>query len=146
MDKGVYLCLNKCMSEKRDYFEYVSQVLGVKSILNDLQESQVTQAVPLLIGVEAYASYNENENDLLLKMISALKIDQKNIKITDLEDIGNYQAHFYIYFTDERAQQNSTEDNLVQTHSPRFLLKHADFKKNAWNDLQKVITYFKQIN
>lgn len=146
MDKGLYVCLNKDMSEKNDYFEYVSQVLGVKSILNDLQATSSSEAVPLLIAVEGYSSYDDNEKDLLTKMISALKIDQKNIKVADLQNVVNYQAQFYIYFTDAQSEQNSTAPNLVQTHSPKFLLKNADYKKNAWNDLQKVIAYFKQSN
>lgn len=145
MDKGLYLCLNKGMSEKNDYFDYVSQVLGVKSILNDLQAT-VAKQTPLLIAVEGYSSYDNNEKDLLIKMISALKIDQKNIQVSDLSEASQYQAQFYVYFIDEQSQNNSTEDNLVQTYSPKYLLKNPDYKKNAWNDLQKVIAYFKHLN
>lgn len=134
--------MSESRSVKQDYIEYVSQVLGVKSILNDLQSSSTTQQVPLLVCIERYATYDQNEKELLFKMISALKIDQKNIVLIDLEDINNYQAQFYVYFIDQQQQKNSTEDNLVQTYSPRFLLKNSEFKKNAWNDLQKVIAFF----
>lgn len=145
MDKGLYLCLNRSMSEKNDYFDYVSQVLGVKSILNDLQASD-TKKTPLLIAVEGYLAYDDSEKDLLIKIISALKIEQKNIQVTDLSEVNQYQAEFFVYFTDNQNLINSTEDNLVQTYSPKYLLKNPDYKKNAWNDLQKVIAHFKQYN
>jgi hypothetical protein len=131
------------MSEKKDYFEYVSSVLGVKSILASLQDSASIEHVPLMIAVENYEGYSQAEKDLLSKMISALKIDLKKIKVIALKNSQNLTADFCVQFVDVKPEVSSTQNNLVTTHSPKFLLQNSDYKKDAWSDLQKVIAYFK---
>jgi hypothetical protein len=130
------------MSDKQNYFDYVENVLGVKSLLADLTKESTFHHTPILITIENYEQYSEAETDLLSKMISALKIDINKIKIVDNRNSKNFTADFYVHFVDVKPNFAKTEDKLVITHSPKFLLQNSEFKKIAWNDLQKVITYF----
>ena len=124
------------MSEKKDYFDYVENVLGVKSILLSPKQN-----IPLLIAVENYTDYSPDENELLQKMIAALKVDSKNISLVDLTEEGGFQPEFTLFLMIQPHDKQAAE-NSVTTFSPRALLKKAELKKNAWSDLQKVITYF----
>lgn len=133
------------MSEKKDYFDYVENVLGIKSILLNPTSVQESVKTPLLICVENYLNYTPEEKDLLAKMIGALKIDLQKIKVMPLDESVKCPSDFSVYFL-EKLDQITANENTVTTYSPRILLKNAEFKKNAWNDLQKVITYFKQSN
>lgn len=130
------------MSDKNDYFDFVSNVLGVKSILLSQSTENVLQVVPLLIAVENLNSYTDAENELLSKMIGALKIDQKLIRLVDLKEVSLYQPEFSIHFVEELNQNNVSLANQVMTYAPRSLLKHPEFKKQAWDEMQKAIVYF----
>jgi len=132
------------MSDKKDYFNYVVDVLGVKSILLNQDSFALLQAVPLLVSVENLKMYSLEENDLLVKMIGALKIDLQLIKVVDQKQRSLFQPEFTLYFQDNLDQNFTAELNVVQTYSPRFLLKNQQSKKRAWDDLQKVILYFSQ--
>ena len=128
------------MSEKSDYFDYVENVLGVKSImLNPKQDT------PLLIAVENLNSYSVEEQDLLGKMVGALKVDLQKISLIDLSEAEKFQSEFTVYFMNQPIEKQSSK-NTVTTFSPRILLKKAELKKNAWTDLQKVLTYFNPVN
>ena len=128
------------MSEKKDYFDFVETVLGVKSIM--LNPKQNT---PLLIAVENLSSYTAEEQELLGKMVGALKIDIGKISIVDLSKAQNYQPEFVICFQNQPNEKTSMKNTLT-TFSPRALLKKPELKKNAWNDLQKFLTYFNPVN
>lgn len=128
------------MSEKKDYFDFVETVLGVKSIM--LNPKQNT---PLLIAVENLSSYTAEEQDLLGKMVGALKIDIGKISIVELSKAQNYQPEFVICFQNQPNEKTSMKNTLT-TFSPRALLKKPELKKNAWNDLQKFLTYFNPVN
>ncbi len=132
------------MSEKKDYFDYVVNVLGVKSImLNPLQTSAAEiQNIPLLICVEDFVGYTSEETELLGKMVSALNLDLKLIKVIDLIEIEKFRSEFTVYFLNQ-IPKVEPKFNAVNTYSSRALLKNSDYKKTAWNDLQKVIAYFK---
>lgn len=134
------------MSEKKDYFDYVENVLGVKSILLNQTSQKEALSVPLLVYVENLENYNPEEKDLLAKMIGALKIDLQLIKVLSLNESEKIRPDYSIYFLDDVKQDISNQMNIVKTYSPRFLLKNSDYKKNAWNDLQEVIRYFKHNN
>ena len=131
------------MSEKKDYFDYVVNILGVKSLLLNQETTGLLQVVPLLVCVEDYASYTGTEKDLLAKMIGALKIDLNLIKVIDLNQRAIFQSEFSVYFLED-VNNRVIEVNRVQTHSPRFLLKNPQYKKQAWEDLQKLILHFNQ--
>lgn len=132
------------MSDKKDFFDFVSNVLGVKNILLSQSTENVLQVVPLLIAVENLNSYTDGENELLSKMIAALKIDQKLIRLIDLKDTSLYQPEFAIYFVNELGQKTDSQVNQVQTYSPRYLLTHPELKKQAWDEMQKAIAYFSE--
>lgn len=132
------------MSEKKDYFDYVVNVLGVKSImLNPLQTSAAEiQNIPLLICVEDFAGYTHEETELLGKMVSALNLDMKLIKVIDLIEIEKFRSEFTVYFLNQIPKVDP-KSNTINTYSSRALLKNSEYKKIAWNELQKVIAYFK---
>ena len=132
------------MSEKKDYFDFIENVLGVKSIFLNQTTANENIKTPLLICVENFEDYNFDEKDLLAKMIGALKIDLQLIKVSSQIESDKYISDFTIYFVNNLGAKNLMQTNIVTTYSPRFLLKNANFKKNVWNDLQKVIVYFRQ--
>lgn len=136
------------MSEKNDYFDYVANVLGVKSVLLNQDITTLLPVVPLLISIESFATYNSDEKDLLSKMIGALKIDLQLIKVVDLSQSSLFQPEYVIYFLDEPVDNAETNlsAKLIKTYSPRFLLKNPKYKKNVWEELQKVILYFNNSN
>lgn len=128
------------MSEKSDYFDYVENVLGVKSIMLNAKQN-----TPLLIAVENLNSYNVEEQDLLGKMVGAIKVDLQRISLVDLSEAEKFQSEFSVYFMNQPSEKQTLK-NTVTTFSPRILLKKAELKKNAWADLQKVLTYFNPVN
>lgn len=130
------------MSDKKDYFDYVANVLGVKSILLNQDPSTVLPVVPLLICVQDLASYTEAEEELLTKMIAALKIDLSLIKVVDLNQSNLFQFEFAIQFFDDMKLNQSSSSHITATYSPRYLLKNPQDKKIAWDEMQKVILYF----
>lgn len=135
------------MSEKKDYFDYVENILGVKSILLNKESGEIselsTSKTSLLILVDRYGSYTDDEKDLLVKMVSALKIDLKLITIKNFEINMDEASEFTILFLDEINQFHTDDLKKIITHSPRFLLKNPNYKKKTWEDLQKVIQFFK---
>jgi hypothetical protein len=132
------------MAEKDDYFEYVANVLGVKSLYIDssVTDSINSNLVPLLISVEGLASYQAEEKDLLEKMVAALKIDLNNIKIMDAgaEYLEENRYDFLIQF--QNNPERGDRERILSTYSPRTLLKSPELKKQAWSDLQKAIQFF----
>lgn len=129
------------VSEKKDYFDYVQNVLGVKSILLNQEPVETIKQSPLVIYVENYINYSPEEMELLSKMIAALKIDLNWIRVVDLDN-QEIQSEFTIYFVEELNQNDPIEKNKVRTYSPRILLKNSKYKKKAWDDLQVVIKFF----
>jgi hypothetical protein len=130
-------------TEKKDYFDFVADVLGVKNILLSSTPVVAPRAVALLIAVESYLDYNSEEKDLLAKMIAALKMDLKLIQVCDLLDSANYQPELTLSFRDHFEKERHQSSPMVTTYSPRALLKNADNKKAAWAHLQQVIAHFK---
>ena len=129
------------VSEKKDYFDYVQNVLGVKSILLNQEPVETIKQRPLVIYVENYINYSPEEMELLSKMIAALKIDLNWIRVVDLDN-QEIQSEFTIYFIEELNQNDPIEKNIIRTYSPRILLKNSKYKKKAWDDLQVVIKFF----
>ncbi len=132
------------MSEKNDYFEYVENVLGVKSIILNSSNS-IHETHPLLICVENFADYTSDEKDLLAKMIAALKIESEKIKVVSLSEKQNFKSDYLICFVDQTLE-NTEMTNSISTFSPRVLLKKPELKKPAWAELQKVISFFSPAN
>lgn len=127
------------MSEKKDYFDYVENVLGVKSLL--IKPAGGRQSIPLLIAIENYSGYNSAEKDLLAKMISALKIDLQRIHVVDLALRENHNFDFSLVLLDSPDQNTANDLKSITSYSPRILLQNSEFKKKAWSDLQKVMAH-----
>lgn len=147
-------------NEIENYFSYVVNILGVKSVYierpeslsaSDLNKANSAQKnyTELLILVEALASYNLVEKELLDKMVVALKIDLNKIKVIDAADKNLWQSQFVLSLLDQGQQTSvpSTKvldenSNEVLTFSPRVLVKNPKLKKQAWDEFQKVILFF----
>ncbi len=130
------------MSSKKDYIDYVRDVLGVQSLhgLNEMTIQGVE--IPLVIYVEDYLTYSSPEKDLLDKMLLALKVPILQMLILDSHDPKNVNYEFRLRLTDEKPSVNPVLPNEIHTFSPRVLIKNAALKKLAWDDLQKVLLYF----
>lgn len=127
------------MDEREKYFEFVTGVLGIKSILLDSTEP-TQETIPLLLLVEGLAGYTKEENELLTKMIAALKMDSEMYRLADLQQAGGVKRAYTVEFLDQTTA--TLTENVQQVFSPRTLLKKPALKKQAWDDLQKVIRHF----
>ena len=89
---------------RHDYFEYLENVLGIKTILQSrdvaTQQAAIT-VTELLFAVQDYASYSAEESDLLSKMIAAVKVDPSRLKVCDLEEAKSFQAQCLVVFQDQ---------------------------------------------
>jgi hypothetical protein len=136
------------MSETRDarhdYFEYLENVLGIKTILQpkDLADKSAFAVTELLFVVQDYASYSAEELDLLSKMIAAVKVDPSRLKVCDLREAQNFQTQCLVIFQDQTQTPPIQAILCIQTFSPRVLLKKPELKKVAWTELQKVLQHF----
>ena len=131
------------MSEKDDYFNYVANVLGIKSLYIENSTAEMSDvSVPLLIRVEGLSTYSAEESDLLQRMVTALKIDLGRIKIVDAQTTFNSSADFVLDFTDSGTTSLEKTNHYLSTISPRTLVKNSALKKQTWNDLQKIIQFF----
>ena len=112
----------------KDKSHYVSQflekTLGVSQILNQFSEATqvVHQETDLGFFIEDYTSYSTAENELLFKMIAAMKLEPSRYKVCDLSQNTKYKHS--IYFLDKPQNKN-------QTYSPRELLKNSGNKHTA---------------
>jgi len=129
---------------KVDYFEYLENVLGIKTIL----QSQVIETgapivtIELLFCVQNLHSYTEAETDLLYKMIAAVKVDGSRLKVCDLQEATKFETNCLVIFQDETLNSPVKAGLTIQTFSPRLLMKKPDLKKQAWTELQKVLQHF----
>jgi hypothetical protein len=128
------------MDDRENYFDFVTGVLGIKSMLLDQEAAGGTTKIPLLLAVEGLSGYSKEENELLAKMIAALKMDAKTYLLTDLQKAGDVQRDFTVEFRDQKKE--TSVPDTQQVFSPRTLLKEPALKKQAWEDLQKVIRHF----
>lgn len=79
----------------KDYFDYVQQVLGVRSVLlspiestqvNDKNESSIESLYrgPILVGVENLNSYTADEKILLDKMLTAVQLPAEQFQLKEV--------------------------------------------------------------
>ena len=127
------------MDERENYFNFVTGVLGIKTLLLET-ETLTGTPVALLLAVESLNDYTDAENELLGKMIAALKMDPQTYRVSDLESSKSVARNYTVEFLD---QPTANEVNKQKVYSPRTLLKDGTLKKVAWDDLQKVIRHFK---
>lgn len=129
---------------KIDYFEYLENVLGIKSILLSqmIEEGASIIATELLFCVQNFQTYTEAETDLLSKMIAAVKVDPSRLKICDLQNANQFDTNCLVVFQDEAQAPPIKASLTIQTFSPRLLIKKPELKKQAWTELQKVLQHF----
>lgn len=130
---------------RHDYFDYLENVLGIKTILQSRQagsENKENEATELLFAVQDYLTYTAEESDLLSKMIAAVKVDPSRLKVCDSNQLNNYKFQCLVLFQDQIQNFTNQAVLTVQTFSPRVLLKKPELKKVAWTELQKVLQHF----
>ena len=138
------------MSSKKDYIEYVRNVLGVKSIYNEpVVESDIASAgiqeVTLAVYIQDFNQYTAEEIDLLQKMLAALKISSQEIALIDIADQSiRVNSKMNVFLTDELKLNHQLQPNEIHTYSSRTLLKKPALKKAAWDELQKILRFFQQ--
>lgn len=128
------------MNDIKNYLNYVTDVLGLKSILLDASEKS---PIILLVQVQDYEDISNEENELLQKMLAALKFDLQKIKIVDQNEPN--QAAEYTLRMSHSPDFSIHKKNTYQTLSPRSLLKNPDKKKDAWAELQRLISSLKNL-
>lgn len=119
------------------YLYYLKNVLGLKTVLTQPAESQ-----QLHIYVQDLETYSESEKELFNKMITATKLSKSDYVIqsfkSQMSEAKTTQSdQTCIYLLDQpHADQND------ETYSPRILLKQPEFKKTAWEALQRAMLKF----
>ena len=127
------------MDDRENYFDYVTGVLGIKTVMLDQAEFK-NETVPLLLAVQDLSTYSAAESELLEKMIAALKMDPKSLRLVELAQAAAIQRGFTVEFCDQTS--GVATSTLQQVYSPRTLIQKPNLKKQAWDDLQKVIRHF----
>lgn len=139
--------MSEPLDPRRDYFEYLENVLGIKTILQS-QSSLLSDVSPVLISTELlfcvqnYKTYTAEETDLLYKMIASVKVAPERLQVCDMEDAGRFATQCLVVFEDEVHATNSfpvPAQLTVQTFSPRVLLQKPQLKRQAWIELQKIL-------
>ena len=123
------------MSNREDYFNYIGEVLGIKSILLE-DGASATRPIPLLVVVDQLNSYSAEEWELLEKMISALKISKEKIRIIDASTQSVPRSDRLLILADD---PKPSEGSNVSTYSPRILRLRPEFKKKAWTEMQMLV-------
>lgn len=127
-------------SSLKIYFKYVQNVLGIKQIFskNLPLESASVENITVLISVENLKTYSSSENSLLEKMVSALKLNAKQISIIDAKDPAP-TACYGINLVDTISVDKKIDPRLFITWSPRHLLQNPEHKKEAWAVMQSLL-------
>ncbi len=135
---------------KKDYIDYVRNVLGVKSIFSNAAEDAVNEKIEvqpeisLVVFVQDLKSYSPAEKDLLQKMLGAVKISEELTRVLDITEESKFHSQMSVYLTDELILGKGLASNEIHTYSPRTLLLKPAYKKAAWDELQKVLRFFQQ--
>lgn len=124
----------------KNYLNYVKDVLGIKHLFLTSKSLEVKK---LLIAVTDLDTYNAEENELLKKMVAALKLDPTSIIVIDIKNLNQYSAVYALKLMDELRSDQISSSDTVYTFSPRALLKNAQHKKKTWADMQSFLSILK---
>lgn len=127
------------MNPKEIYLDFVKNVLGVKSIVTSHEE----KTLPALFLVQDLSTYNEAEKELLNKMVAAVGIEKSKYEVIQFEKGMQPSCEICILLLDEVIEDLQTHSNQVITFSPRKLIQNSELKRKAWDDLKKVVQFFK---
>lgn len=152
-----------------NYFSYVKNVLGVKSIQSarirqSLLEDQAfeipTATCDLLFlnlkQANDVSVFDSEATELLAKMIQAMRLGNRQHLILECDLAGNTQSlnqilqqytqkittPFVVLFSAKPVKpglQNLGTVKFLETYGPAYLLQNPNTKKLAWADLQKVM-------
>ncbi len=128
-----------------DYLShYLEKTLGVQQIVSAETDNQILNQfqqeksleTDLGFFIEGYETYSPEENELLSKIILAMKLNSDQFQIFNLSEKNNikqnYKFKIQVYFMDHPK-------NDFETFSARTLLKKPEFKKQTWDYLKKTI-------
>lgn len=134
------------------YIWYLQNVLGVKSVLipdgnfdtDLLQESAGISHPILVIDANPWSGAAE---ELFLKMLTAMKLQKADIQIVFIDQVSANElatralaSRYVICFADKIAEDFGIEEkDFTKTISPAILLKKPELKRQAWEDLKKVM-------
>ncbi|MBS1969539.1 MAG: hypothetical protein JSU04_04505 [Bdellovibrionales bacterium] len=152
-----------------NYFSYVKNVLGVKtlqsarirqSLLESVETEIPTTTADLLFLNLKQASdqsvFASETSELLDKMIQAMRLGNRQHLILEADLMGStetvsqilqkYTAKvttpFVVVFSSKPVKpgmQNMGTVKFLETYGPSYLLQNANAKKLVWADLQKVM-------
>lgn len=153
--------------ETPSFYRYLNDVLGIESVVMPAVERSNELVVegqgPILFLGSTILS-EPREKELLHKMIVAMGLDPAQVYIAEgepssLDVLKNYDFKILILMgsdVSESLQDPSSQKKwiwselfyeqnwkILITYDPKSLLKNPDLKKQAWNDLKKVIPLLK---
>lgn len=134
---------------------YLNDVLGVKQVLlpqlvvSQLEESSL-QVRPLKILFVCSESLSVDAQELFYKMVAAMKLEKNQIELVNCHqkslidfEIEILSCQAVVFFTDEALdwKQLAQSESFfnVQAFGPEYLLKNPQYKKQTWEQLQKVM-------
>ena len=135
------------------YIEYLQKVVGIKSVLSSESSTGPMQELPSLSVPARFLfvddkTWSAAANELFSKMRQAMNLTdvQFEVMFRDQISAADLQVHALgfaavIDFSAGPGFQ-STDQNIYQTISPELLLTQANLKKQAWDDLKKVMKDF----
>ena len=150
-----------------NYFSYVRNVLGIRSIQSarireTLNEVPMAESCDLLFLVmkrpQEASSLSGEPYELLEKMVQAMRLTNKTYVLEEYElpngeaasipvilqqFASRVVAPFVVVFSTKPANnglvQNLGTQKYLETFSPLYLSQNTNAKKVAWADLQKVM-------
>lgn len=141
----------------KNYFQYLQNVLGIRSVLLPLEESRedgsaagaehrkLKQLQAKKLVVLDSGGWNKDEKDLLGKMISALSKETKNLETVSfsgdlLAILPSLVEAQEILLFDENLQKTLTDHGIshsILIPSPKNLIANPDLKRDAWDAMKK---------
>jgi DNA polymerase III psi subunit len=129
----------------KDYFHYLNEIVGIKSVMIEPNVSDF-QKFSLLIKVQNLSTYNADAMALLEKMITALGLEKDGIKVADYDLVpSNLQPEYILSFVLNPDLVVAKSINEIVTYSPEVLLKNPQLKKQAWDQMQKIVAQLKAV-
>ena len=128
------------ISSLKLYLNYVQDVLGIKQIFmnSSVLAPMKIRTVTVLIFIENLKTYSLEENTLLEKMISALRLEAQQFLILE-EHPAQYFSGYQLYFLDDVTSSVEIKPQEFKTWSPRLLLQKPELKKEAWAVMQSLL-------
>lgn len=134
------------MTHLQQLQKYFSDVLGVREILVQQTPAPTTSRI---IFLDEKGIRTAEGKDLLEKMIGAMKLDEGEYKILEI-DISEIStnlelleaAQTTVSFSKSLASfisNNFPRINLESTFSPEELLKKPELKREVWESLKKIM-------